>query len=320
MESHLEARLWNEVFAVAEEQLGIAYGPIRATVLIETIPAAFEMEEILYELHDHASGLNAGQRDYLFSIIKYFRDSGPDFVLPDRNAVTVISPFMRAYAQHLVKVCHRHGAHAIGGMAAFIPAVATRRSTRRRSPRSARTRNERPPRVRWLLGGTPDPVPICQEKFDAVLGEQPHQIGRQHDDVTVGANELLDVASTPGSVTAKGLRNDVSVAVQYLASWLSGNGAVAINNLMEDAATAEIARSQVWQWLHNNVRLDDRSEVTGDLVRRVLDEEVARIQLQLGSEASAQRHVDEARSLFEQVALDEEFVDFLTLPAYDLID
>jgi malate synthase len=320
MESHLEARLWDDVFTAGEELLGIEHGTIRATVLIETIPAAFEMEEILYELRDHASGLNAGRWDYLFSIIKYFRDSGPDFVLPDRNVVSMASPFMRAYAQLLVQSCHRHDAHAIGGMAAFIP---SRRDPEVNATALSKVREDKEREAGDGFDGSwvahPDLVPICQESFDAVLGDRPHQIARRRTDVSVGAKDLLDIASTSGAVTVQGLRSNVGVAVQYLASWLSGNGAVAINNLMEDAATAEIARSQVWQWLHNDVRLDDGSTVTDGLVRGILDDEVSRIRAELG-DTPASAHVDEARSLFEQVALSDEYVDFLTIPAGELID
>jgi malate synthase len=321
MESHLEARLWDDVFTAAEELVGIPHGTIRATVLIETIPAAFEMEEILYELRDHASGLNAGRWDYLFSIIKYFRDSGPDFVLPDRNVVSMTSPFMRAYAQLLVQVCHRHDAHAIGGMAAFIP---SRRDPEVNATALAKVREDKEREAADGFDGSwvahPDLVPICQESFDAALGDRPHQIDRKRTDVDVGADELLDIAATPGKVTVQGLRNNVGIAVQYMSSWLGGNGAVAINNLMEDAATAEIARSQVWQWLHNDVRLDDGSTVTEGLVRGILDDEVARIRDQLGDAGPTSAHVDQARSLFEQVALADEYADFLTVPAGELID
>jgi malate synthase len=321
MESHLEARLWNEVFDHAQDALGIPRGTIRATVLIETIPAAFEMDEILYELRPHASGLNAGRWDYLFSIIKNFRDQGPAFVLPDRNSVTMTAPFMRAYTELLVATCHRRGAFAMGGMAAFIP---SRRDPEVNAVALAKVREDKEREARDGFDGSwvahPDLVPVCQEVFDAALGGRPNQLDRLRDDVRVTADQLLDVAATPGAVTEAGLRNNVSVALQYLEAWLGGNGAVAINNLMEDAATAEIARSQVWQWLHNGVRLDDVTPVTAELVARIQDEELAAIRERIGEVAFAAGRFADARALFERVALADEFVDFLTLPAYELID
>jgi malate synthase len=316
MESHLEARLWNDVFVFAQEWLGFAHGTVRATVLIETIPAAFEMDEILYELRDHVSGLNAGRWDYLFSVIKYFRDSGERFVLPDRAAVGMTAPFMKAYADLLVRTCHRRGAFAMGGMAAFIP---SRRDEEANARAFAKVREDKEREAGQGFDGSwvahPDLVRICAEVFDATLGERPNQVERQRLDVAVTADQLLDLESTPGAVTAAGLRNNVEVALRYLASWLGGTGAVAIHNLMEDAATAEISRSQVWQWVHNAVHLEDGTRVTEDLVRRVLDEEVAAIRDQEGTLAAGL--LDEARSLFETVALADDFVDFLTLPAYE---
>ncbi|MGH3488416.1 MAG: malate synthase A [Actinopolymorphaceae bacterium] len=321
MESHLEARLWNDVFTYAEERLGIPVGTIRATVLIETIPAAFEMEEILYELRDHASGLNAGRWDYLFSIIKNFRDAGPSFVLPDRNAVTMTAPCMRAYTELLVATCHRRGAFAMGGMAAFIP---SRRDPEVNEQALAKVRADKDREADDGFDGSwvahPDLVPICKEVFDAKLGERPNQLDRQRDDVHVTAEDLLDVKSTPGSVTEAGLRNNVAVALHYLAAWLGGNGAVAIFNLMEDAATAEISRSQIWQWINNSVTLDNGEVVTAELVRRIEDEELAHIRSTVGDEAYEYGRFAEARELFERVALAAEYADFLTIPAYDLID
>lgn len=318
-ESHLEARLWNDVFTFAQERLGIPHGTIRATVLIETIPAAFEMEEILYELRDHASGLNAGRWDYLFSIIKYFRDAGADFVLPDRADVTMAAPFMRAYAQLLVKTCHRRGAFAIGGMAAFIP---NRRDEEVNARAFAKVREDKQREANDGFDGSwvahPDLVPVCREIFDVVLGGKPNQVDRQRDDVAVTAADLLDLASTPGSITREGLRSNVEVALLYLEAWLRGNGAVGIHNLMEDAATAEISRSQIWQWVHNESKLEDGTTVTAELVRSVLDQEVARILASGGADDPDARFA-EARELFEQVALAEDFADFLTLPAYDLV-
>ena len=311
LESHREARLWNDVFVFAQQWLGIPHGTIRATVLIETLPAAFEMDEILYELRDHSAGLNAGRWDYLFSIIKCFRTRGGEFLLPDRNSVTMTAPFMRAYTELLVATCHRRGAHAIGGMAAFIP--------NRRDPEvTARALDKvREDKLREAGDGFdgswvahPDLVPVCREVFDDVLGDRPHQLDKRRDDVRVTAAQLLDIARTPGQRTEAGLRNAVSVGIQYLAAWLAGSGAVAINNLMEDAATAEIARSQVWQWLHNDVVLDDTGErVTKRLVARVADEEIAA----LGGDPA---RFDAAKELFMEVAMADDFVEFLTLPAY----
>ena len=311
MESHLEARLWNDVFDHVEGALGLETGTVRATVLIETIPAAFEMNEILWELRPHAAGLNAGRWDYLFSIIKNFRDCGPGFVLPDRSAVTMTAPFMRAYTELLVATCHRRGAMAMGGMAAFIP---SRRDPEVNAVALAKVREDKEREVRDGFDGSwvahPDLVPVCQEVFDRALGDRPNQIERRRDDVSVTADRLLDIAATGGAVTEAGVRANVSVAVRYLASWLAGNGAAALDNLMEDAATAEISRSQIWQWIRNATPLDNGEIVTKGLVRRILDEECDR----LGPDYA------QARELFERVALAPHFEDFLTLPAYELID
>jgi malate synthase len=320
-ESHLEARLWNDVFVHAQQSLGIPAGTIRATVLIETITAAFEMDEILYELRDHMSGLNAGRWDYLFSIIKNFRDAGPSFVLPDRADVTMTAPMMRAYSELLVASCHRRGAFAMGGMAAFIP---SRRDPAVNERALAKVREDKEREARDGFDGSwvahPDLVPVCEEVFDRYLGERPNQLDRRRDDVRVTADQLLAVRETPGSRTERGLRENVSVSLQYLAAWLAGNGAVGINNLMEDAATAEISRSQIWQWLHNGVTLDDTGEqVTHDLVARILDEETDAIRTAIGDDAFAAGRYQEARELFERVAVADEFVDFLTLPAYDIV-
>ncbi|MDW5329756.1 malate synthase A [Plantactinospora sp. KLBMP9567] len=311
LESHLEARLWNDVFAAAQDWLGIPRGTIRATVLIETFPAAFEMDEILYELREHSAGLNAGRWDYMFSVIKKFRTRGADFLLPDRNAVTMTAPFMRAYTELLVRTCHRRGAHAIGGMAAFIP---SRRDPQVNEIALAKVRDDKTREANDGFDGSwvahPDLVPVCREVFDGVLGDRPHQLDRTREEVRVSAAQLLDVAATPGAPTEAGLRNDVSVGIQYLASWLAGSGAVAIFNLMEDAATAEISRSQVWQWLHNDVTLDTGVRVTRELVERIADEEIGKLGTDPGRYA-------EARGLFMEVAVADEFVDFLTLPAYE---
>jgi malate synthase len=311
MESYKEAELWNDVFTFAQEQLGIPVGTIRATVLIETIPAAFEMEEILYALRPHISGLNAGRWDYLFSIIKYFRDD-PSMVLPDRASVTMTAPFMRAYTELLVSTCHRRGAFAIGGMAAFIP---SRRDPAVNATALAKVRDDKEREAADGFDGSwvahPDLVPICREVFDRVLGDRPNQLDRQRPEVSVEAADLLDLSGTDGTVTEEGLRSNIAVGVQYLESWLRGNGAAAINNLMEDAATAEISRSQIWQWIHNGVRLPSGEPITADLVQRLEDEELSKL--------TAGRY-DEARKLFARVALSDDFPDFLTTVAYESID
>jgi malate synthase len=317
MESHLEARLWNDAFNLAQDSLGIPRGTIRATVLVETIPAAFEMEEILYELREHSAGLNAGRWDYLFSIIKKFRSRGRDFVLPERNSVTMTAPFMRAYTELLVKTCHRRGAHAMGGMAAFIP---NRRDPEVTAIALAKVREDKTRESGDGFDGSwvahPDLVPLCKEVFDAALGDRPNQLDRLREDVSVTGPDLLAVDKTPGVITEAGLRNDVSVALQYLAAWLGGNGAVAIFNLMEDAATAEIARSQVWQWLHNDIALAEGPTVTRELVERIIGEELDKIRAQLGNGYDAPRF-EQARSLFTEVALADDYAEFLTLPAYE---
>ncbi|PRX48356.1 malate synthase [Prauserella shujinwangii] len=314
LESHLEARLWNDVFTHAERELGIDHGTIRATVLIETIPAAFEMEEILYELREHASGLNAGRWDYLFSIIKYFRDAGATFVLPDRNSVTMTAPFMRAYTELLVRTCHKRGAFAIGGMAAFIPS----KDPEVNEKAFAKVRDDKAREAGDGFDGSwvahPGMVGLCREEFDKVLGDKPNQVDRKREDVHVTAEQLLDIASTEGRATMAGLRGAVDVGVRYIASWLGGNGAAGIHNLMEDAATAEISRSQVWQWVRNGVELDTGDTVTGQLVRSVLDE----VRGELAGEIPGEQ-LTQAVELFEEVALAENFADFLTLPAYERI-
>jgi malate synthase len=300
LESHLEARLWNDVFLFAQERLGLPRGTIRATVLVETILAAFEMEEILYELREHSSGLNAGRWDYIFSVIKKFR-TRPDFVLPDRPLVTMTVPFMRAYTELLVATCHRRGAHAIGGMAAFIPS--------RKNPEVNQIALEKvaEDKIREATDGFdgtwvahPDLVPTAKAELDRVLGSRPHQIERRRDDVQVSADDLLAVDKTPGDITEDGVRLNVSVGIQYIASWLRGVGAAAINNLMEDVATAEISRSQIWQWVRH-----------GRVSRRRVEEIEAEELTKLGP------GYEEAAELFRQVALADDFVEFLTLPAYE---
>jgi malate synthase len=316
-ESHLEARLWNDAFNLAQDALGIPRGTIRATVLIETIPAAFEMEEILYELREHSAGLNAGRWDYLFSIIKKFRTRGKEFVLPERNSVTMTAPFMRAYTELLVKTCHRRGAHAIGGMAAFIP---SRRDPEVNELAMAKVRDDKTRESGDGFDGSwvahPDLVPLCKEVFDGVLGTNPNQLARQREDVHVTAEDLLSVSKTPGTITEAGLRNNISVALQYLASWLGGSGAVGIFNLMEDAATAEISRSQTWQWIHNDVALDDGVVVKRELVERLIDEELSKIRSMTGEGFDAERY-GQAVALFTEVALADNFAEFLTIPAYE---
>jgi malate synthase len=320
LESHREARLWNDAFVLAEGRLGLPRGAIRGTVLVETLPAAFEMDEILWELRDHAGGLNAGRWDYMFSLIKKFRHE-PGFVLPDRAQVTMTVPFMRAYTELLVKTCHRRGAHALGGMAAFIP---SRRDPRVNEMALARVREDKVRESRDGFDGTwvahPDLVPVAREPFARLLGERPHQLERQRPEVAADARALQDVGVPGGTITEAGLRNNVSVGLQYLAAWLGGTGAVAIFNLMEDAATAEISRSQVWQWIRHGRRLVEGPTVTRELVQRIQAEELARIRDAVGEPAFREAPYRAATALFEEVALGERFVEFLTLPAYERLD
>jgi malate synthase len=320
LESYLEARLWRDAFVIAEDALGLDRGTVKATVLVETIPAAFEMDAILYELREHSAGLNAGRWDYIFSTIKRFQ-SRPEFVLPDRSAVTMTVPFMRAYTELLVKTCHRRGAHAMGGMAAVIPSRSDEEANRR-AFEAVRADKER--EAGDGFDGTwvahPDSVPVATEAFDEVLGDRPNQVDRQRDDVDVGVDDLLAVPGTPGDVTEQGLRSNVNVGIQYLSSWLRGNGAAAIYGLMEDAATAEISRAQVWQWIRHGATLDDGRQVTPDLVRELAVDELERIRGEIGDDEwfETQGRPDLSRSLFERVALSgDQFVEFLTLPAYE---
>ena len=321
LESHLEARLWNDVFAFAQQSLGMERGTIKATVLIETLPAAFEMEEILYELRDHSAGLNAGRWDYMFSAIKCFRDR-PEFVLPDRNSVTMTAPFMRVYTELLVKTCHRRGAHAMGGMAAFIPSRTDKEANEKATAKLCEDKSRE---AGDGFDGTwvahPDMVGGAMEEFDKVLGDRPNQVDRLREEVSVSAADLLDIASTPGEITLEGLRSDVNVGIQYISSWLRGNGAAGIYGLMEDAATAEISRSQVWQWIRHGAELDDGRTVTAALVREIEDEQLERIRAEIGDDDwfDSQGRPDASRALFEQVALAQDFVEFLTLPAYDFL-
>jgi malate synthase len=313
LESHLEAALWNDVFEAAQQALDIPIGSIRATVLVETVLAAFEMEEILFELRDHAAGLNAGRWDYIFSFIKKFR-TRPDMILPDRSQVTMAVPFMRAYQQLLVRTCHRRGAHAIGGMSAFIP---NRREPDVTERALAAVRDDKRREAGDGSDGTwvahPDLVPVAREIFDATLGEASHQKGRSPA-ADVEARALLDVGVPGGEVTEAGVRTNVSVALQYLAAWLDGNGAAAINNLMEDAATAEISRSQLWQWRVHRVSTVDGRPVTAERYAAIRDEELAT----LTSSAPDARWTD-AAALLDELVLADEFAEFLTLPAYPML-
>jgi malate synthase len=319
LESQHEAALWRDAFVIAEDDLGLERGTIKATVLIETIPAAFCMDAILYELRDHAAGLNAGRWDYIFSMIKRFR-SRPEFVLPDRSEVTMTVPFMKAYSDLVVKTCHARGAHAMGGMAAVIPSR-TDEEANERAFEAVRSDKER--EANDGFDGTwvahPDSVSVAMEAFDEVLGDRPNQVAKQRDDVSPSADALLDVASTPGSRTEEGLRSNVNVGIQYLSSWLRGNGAAGIYGLMEDAATAEIARGQVWQWIHHGASLDDGRQITPELVRELEDSELEKIREEIGDDEWFEKEgrPQLSKELFETVALSEEFIEFLTLPAYE---
>ncbi|HXH77001.1 malate synthase A [Nocardioides sp.] len=320
LESHLEARLWNDVFTHAQAALGVPHGSIRATVLIETITAAFEMDEILYELRDHVAGLNAGRWDYLFSIIKNFRDAGSRFTLPDRNAVRMTAPMMQAYSDLLVQTCHRREAFAIGGMAAFIP---SRRDAEANELAFAKVREDKTREAKAGFDGSwvahPDLVELCVDIFSETLGERSNQLDVRRDEVSVDADDLLAVDQTPGQRTEEGLRGNVRIGIQYLQSWLSGNGAAGIDNLMEDAATAEISRSQVWQWIFTGATLDSGEVVTRELVEQIVEEEYAALRDVVGAEAFESGHWADARRLFAESALSEEFPDFLTLPAYAVV-
>ncbi|WP_298040220.1 malate synthase A [uncultured Microbacterium sp.] len=310
LESSEEAKLWDDVFTFAEEYIGIPHGTIRATVLIETLPAAFEMDEILYELRDHCAGLNAGRWDYIFSIIKNYRGRGARFVLPDRSEITMTVPFMRAYTELLVKTCHQRGAYAIGGMSAFIP--------NRRDPEVTASAIEKVSADKKREAGDgfdgtwvahPDLIPAAQAEFDAVLGEAPNQIDRQRDDVSVRAEDLLDLR-IGRPITAQGVRDNVSVAIRYIEAWLRGLGAVAIDNLMEDAATAEISRSQVWQWIQQDRSTEDGARITAEYVEALIQETLAQ------ATRSAGDRFDDAADVFREVALGTDFPAFLTTSAY----
>ena len=311
LESHKEARLWNDIFSYSEERLGIDHGTIRATVLIETILAAFEMDEILYELRDHCAGLNAGRWDYIFSIIKTFRARGSRFVFPDRKQITMTVPFMRAYTELLVATCHRRGAYAIGGMSAFIP---NRRDPAVTERALAQVAADKQREATDGFDGTwvahPDLIPTAQAEFDKVLGDRPNQLERTRDEVRVTAAQLLDVASIGGQVTEAGVRDNVTIALRYIESWLRGVGAAAIDNLMEDAATAEISRSQIWQWIHDNTVTAEGRRIDKVWVREVLADVFA------GLDRSSSDRFDDALEVFRTAALEPEFPTFLTVGAY----
>ncbi len=320
LESHREARWWNDVFLHAQDALGIDRGTIKATVLIETIPAAFEMDEILFELKEHSAGLNAGRWDYIFSVIKKNRRV-ENFALPDRGQIGMTTPFMRSYTQLLVKTCHHRGAHAMGGMAAFIP---SRRDEEVNRIALEKVREDKEREAADGCDGTwvahPDLVPLATEIFTDVLGARPNQIDRQRPDVSVTARQLTDFTVEGGTITDQGVRQNIDIAIRYIASWLRGIGAAAIYNLMEDAATAEISRSQIWQWIRSGSVTAEGTAVTPALVSKIADEETDRIRSEIGHDQYAVGRFDEARQLFERVSLSDEFPDFLTLPAYEILE
>jgi malate synthase len=320
LEHHLEARLWNEVLAFAEQRLDLPTGTIRATVLIETFPAAFQLQEILYELREHSYGLNAGRWDYIFSVIKTNR-TDPAFVLPDRTAVTMTQPFMRAYTELLVRTCHDRGAFAMGGMAALIP---SRRDPEANERAIRAVREDKQREANDGFDGTwvahPDVVAAATEEFDAVLKDAPNQIDRRRPDVPYDDAPLSDVAATEGEITEAGLRNNLSVGFQYISFWLGGRGAAAINNMMEDAATAEIARTQIWQWIHHGAQLSDGRTITRELVTELLDEETERIRAAVGDEVWERGRPQDTREVLESVALRDELPEFLTLGAYERLE
>jgi malate synthase len=320
LESYREAHLWNEIFQWSEDEMRIPRGSIRATVLVEVITLAFEMDEVLYELREYSGGLNAGRWDYMFSMIKKFAGR-PEFILPDRAQVGMTVPFMRAYTELLVKTCHRRGAFALGGMAAFIP---NRRDPAVTEAALAKVRDDKQREASDGFDGTwvahPDLVETAMGEFDKVLGHRKNQLDRQRPEVATTEGQLLDTKIPGSSISEAGLRTNVSVGIQYIASWLRGTGAAAINNLMEDAATAEISRSQIWQWVHHGVKLAEGPTVTRELVHKVRDEELAKIRTTIGDAGYAQGRFDDAAALFDEVALSTEFVEFLTVPGYARLD
>jgi len=324
MESHLEARMWKDAFNLAENHLGLPRGTARGTVLIETLPAAFEMDEILYELREHSAGLNAGRWDYIFSAIKRFRHR-PEFVTPDRSAVTMTVPFMHAYSELLVKTCHRRGAHAMGGMSAVIPSRSDEEAAKRALDA---VRSDKQREAGAGFDGTwvahPDSVEPAMEEMSKVMGDRDNQVDKQRDDVDVGGGDLLALDRTEGEITETGLRSNVNVGIQYISSWLRGNGAAGIYGLMEDAATAEISRSQVWQWIRHEATLDDGRTITPELVGEIATSELEKIREEIGDDEWFEREgrPEQSRELFEAVALSgsDTFVEFLTLPAYERLE
>jgi malate synthase len=320
LESHLEARLWNDVFVHSQEKLGLEVGTIKATVLIETIPAAFEMDEILHELRDHSAGLNAGRWDYIFSVIKKNRNT-EGFVLPDRGQIVMTVPFMRSYTELLVQTCHKRDAFAMGGMAAFIPSRSDEEVNR---VAFAKVSEDKMREAADGCDGTwvahPDLVPLATEIFDEVLGDSPNQLSRKRPEVSVSAEDLTTFVVEGGTVTEGGVRQNVDVAIQYIASWLRGTGAAAIYNLMEDAATAEISRSQIWQWVHSGSSTVEGYRITPAYVNKIADEETDRLRTELGHDVYDGARFEEARDLFTEVALADDFPDFLTIPAYEILD
>lgn len=318
LEHHLEARLWNDVFRYAQDTIGVPQGSIRATVLIETIPAAFQMDEILYELKDHSAGLNCGRWDYIFSYIKRLRNQ-PDVILPDRSQVTMTSPFMSAYTLLAIKTCHKRNAPAMGGMAAQIPIKGDEAAN---AAAFDKVREDKRREVTDGHDGTwvahPALVAVALDEFNEHMPEQ-NQISRKREDVTVAADDLVEVPT--GTITENGLRVNCSVGVQYIASWLRGNGAAPINHLMEDAATAEISRTQVWQWIrHPEGKLEDGRKITGELVDEVLEEELQKLQEQFGKDVYDNGRFEEAARLFRRLVLNDEFIEFLTVPGYDQLE
>ncbi|SIR16666.1 malate synthase A [Pontibacter lucknowensis] len=321
LESHLEARLWNDVFVAAQEALDIPVGTIKATVLIETILAAFEMDEILYELREHIVGLNAGRWDYIFSAIKKFRNQ-PDVIFPDRTAITMQVPFMKAYTDLLVQTCHKRGAHAMGGMAAFIP---NRHDPTVNKMAIEKVKADKDFEARNGFDGTwvahPDLIPVAREAFDKVIGEKPHQKEVLREEVKVKADDLLNFRIEGSKITEAGLRLNINVGILYLGNWLCGTGAAAIHNLMEDAATAEISRAQVWQWLHHEGTYTAEGEtITEERVLQLIKEETGNIKEEVGLAMFKNCHFERASQLFSELVLSTCFVDFLTLPAYKYID
>ncbi len=318
LESHLEARLWNDTFVLAQQELGIPQGTIKATVLIETILAAFEMDEILYELREHSSGLNCGRWDYIFSAIKKFRNI-PNFILPDRAQVTMTTHFMRSYSLLAIKTCHRRNAHAIGGMAAQIP---IKNDPRANEEAMARVRADKIREATDGHDGTwvahPGLVAVAMEEFDEAM-PGPNQIDRKREDVHVTAADLLAIPD--GTITEGGLRTNINVSLQYMESWFRGSGCVPINNLMEDAATVEISRSQIWQWIHHPKGiLSDGRKVTIELFHQLAAEELEKIKKMVGEQQYASREFDKAAELLDKIITSEQFVEFLTLPAYGYLD